>query len=100
MSKVLNKRFDDEIFNHFSILDWQYYEAMIKKDEDEADAKMLDLADYIVSFSNPKAVEATRNARKGVKPINNVENGDGHHVSAHSEEEFLAMARKMFSAPV
>lgn len=87
------------MFNHFSLTDWHYYDAMIKKDEEEYRSALYDAAEYIGSFTNPKAAEAARKARADQNTTNNRENDDSQRLkTTESEDQFLANAQKMFDA--
>jgi len=93
---MLGKRFDDSIFNHFTVVDWRYYEAMIAKDQEEHEQMLMHLAEYVASFMNPSAVAAvTSNREKGTANKKTTDNGSGSQFN--SKEEFINMAKKLFS---
>jgi hypothetical protein len=104
VAKLLQKRFDDPLFNQFSVLDWRYYQAMIEQDEADEEERLIRQAELVGIFVNdPAAGRRTRNEASTamVRPpdANNKEitSSDGQRfVSTASDQDFIKTAKKMF----
>jgi enoyl-CoA hydratase/carnithine racemase len=73
MSKALHKHPWELGIESMSPLLLAWYKANIDKDEHDRVEEHIAIAEYLASFSNPKAVEQIRGARK--KPQNEISEG-------------------------
>lgn len=63
MAKLLRRPVNDDLFNSFTALDWGYYSAQLKIDQEEEIETDRDLAEYQAMFSNPEGVRKVKTMR-------------------------------------
>lgn len=87
------------MFNSFTVMDWEYYSAMIKEDERELEKRIMDAVEYMALFTNPERLKKWDDIKKGnnSSSTNNGEIVDGSVVSSGaSDEQFAQFVAQKF----